>query len=110
MVTEITQEEYDNTIDEITERAVELHTENQDEYESLAEIIREEIEETENPPLNVETVLLSNQDPDDPMYTAEWSVNIDASNASWSDAVTEAAYICLFSDLLDAAEQKLDES
>lgn len=105
LVTETAREQYESTISEMAERAVEIFNDEEDKYERIGEVVNEEINSTEEPPFNIETVLLSDQDPDNPTHTANWSVNIDTSDMSWSDGVHEAAYICVFSDVMETAEQ-----
>jgi hypothetical protein len=105
LVTETAREQYENTISEMAQRVVETFNNNENKYERIGEVVNKEINSTEVPPFNVGTVLLSDQDPDNPTHTANWNVNIDTSNVSWNDGVHEAAYLCVYSDVMETIEQ-----
>lgn len=52
------------------------------------------------------TVLLSDQDPDRPDYMSEWRQFVDFNDdeLSWSGAVQQMAYVCLYSDVMDSIQ------
>ena len=55
------------------------------------------------------TVLLSEQSPESPDYTERWQMFADVGeDSTWSELVSEMAYVCYYSDVMDWIKRKQD--
>jgi len=55
------------------------------------------------------TVLLSDNSPEDPDYCERWQMYVDLKNdPTWSDCVSEMAYVCHYSDVMANIKRRDD--
>lgn len=50
----------------------------------------------------------SDQDPDQPDYCEPWHVYYDSSSESWRDALQAMAYVCVYSDIYEAVQRRME--
>lgn len=105
--TDWTFAQYRATVESHAETVIENLTSYPDDYEEPHHAVRQVVENAHAvtyPGWSLMTVLLSEQDPDDPEYWASWRELLDLdAGPSWSEIIRQMAYVCLYSDVYDHA-------
>ena len=116
---EMTYRHYTQHVETAAEVAIEAMEEYPEDYDNVHESVEYAVGGSQlihNYGYMLMTVLLSDQDPDNPDYCSPWTVYAGCHtdrdgelDISWSGAVTEMAYVCYYSDVMEKVKRMLEE-
>lgn len=110
---EATYRDYREHVELLAECAAEALAEHPDvnanEFDAVNEVLNGDRWHT-NYGFMLATVMLSDQNPDSPDYCASWATYCGLADPTWADAVGAMAYVCLYSDVMDAYKRNHESS
>lgn len=110
---EMTYRHYREHVETAGETALNAYIEWHEDYPELHEAVEYAIEGdrlVHNYGYMLMTVLLSDQSPESPEYCERWSAYVDlCADPTWSDCVSQMAYVCYYSDVMDWVKRALED-
>jgi len=110
-----TRSEYDTDVETAAEVAIEALEEDPVEHDSIERAVEYAIDGSTRLTHSGEmllTVYHSQHSPDDDFFTGTWRMRLNTSDVSdtrWTEVVSNMAYTCFFSDVLNKTREIIDE-